>query len=66
MDENIQSLSFDALCNAVKGAAAIRIVTKLEPAGGPGDKVFPPTYEGGQYAMELRRVGDHGDPDCPA
>jgi CRISPR-associated protein Csb1 len=58
MDENIQSLSFDALCNAVKGAAAIRIVTKLEPAGGPGDKVFPPTYEGGQYAMELRRVGD--------
>lgn len=43
------------------GAAAIRAVTRLEPAGGPADKVFPPTYvkERGattKYAMELRRI----------
>jgi CRISPR-associated protein Csb1 len=59
MSENSQSLSFDLLRGAVQGsAAAIRIVTRLEPAGGSGDKVFPPTYEGGQYATELRRVGN--------
>jgi CRISPR-associated protein Csb1 len=50
------------LTNAVSGqAAAIRAVTRLDPAGGPGDKVFPPTYvkEGKsqtRYAMEERIV----------
>src|SRR5262249_15936895 len=34
----------------------VRIVTRLGGAGGPGDKVFPPTYEGGQYATEKRRL----------
>jgi len=43
------------------GAVAVRSITRLEPAGGPGDKVFPPTYvkEGRaetKYAMETRRV----------
>ena len=33
---------------------AIRSVTRLQPAGGVGDKVFPPTYEGGSYAFEKR------------
>lgn len=52
-------LEFDDLAAAVDGdAAAIRVVTKLEPAGGPGDKVFPPTYQGGIYATEKRRIGD--------
>jgi len=51
-------LSFEQLTDAVAHAAAIRIVTNLEPIGGPGDKIFPPTYEGGEYAEELRRVGD--------
>lgn len=37
-------------------AAALRCVTELQPAGGPGDKVFPPTYEGGRYAVEDRWV----------
>lgn len=55
-------LTLDVLRTAVaRGAAAIRAVTRLEPAGGPGDKVFPPTYvkEGKsstKYAMELRNV----------
>ena len=35
-------------------AAAFRCVTDYQPAGGPGDKVFPPTYEGGKYATEER------------
>lgn len=37
-------------------AAAFRAVTRLQPAGGPADKVFPPTYEGGRYAVEERVV----------
>ena len=41
--------------DAVDGtAAAFRCVTDYQPAGGPGDKVFPPTYEGGRYATEER------------
>ena len=35
-------------------AAAFRCVTDYQPAGGPDDKVFPPTYEGGKYATEKR------------
>lgn len=46
-------------------AAAFRCVTEYQPAGGPGDKVFPPTYEGGKYAMEKRRLPGHAEPvDC--
>ena len=37
-------------------AAAFRCVTELQPAGGAGDKVFPPTYSGGDYATEQRHV----------
>jgi CRISPR-associated protein Csb1 len=38
------------------GVSALRVVTRLEPAGGPADKVFPATYEGGRYATEKRRI----------
>ena len=42
--------------DAISGtAAAFRCVTDYQPAGGPGDKVFPPTYEGGKYATEERK-----------
>jgi CRISPR-associated protein Csb1 len=48
-------LTLDLLRDAVAGtAAAFRCVTDYQPAGGPGDKVFPPTYEGGKYAEEER------------
>ena len=41
--------------HAVSGsAAAFRCVTAYQPAGGPGDKIFPATYEGGSYATESR------------
>src|SRR5712691_12895360 len=57
-DKELKALTYEHLRAAVAGEAAIRIVTKLSPAGGPTDKVFPATYEGGQYASERRRVGD--------
>ena len=34
--------------------AALRVRVDLQPAGGPGDKFLPPTYEGGAYAEEER------------
>src|SRR6266568_2318535 len=37
-------------------AAAFRCRCRLQPAGGETDKVFPPTYAGGVYAVEDRRV----------
>jgi CRISPR-associated protein Csb1 len=51
------TLTLDELKQAVAGhAAAFRCVTDYQPAGGPGDKIFPPTYEGGKYATELRHI----------
>ena len=51
-------LTLDVLRAALSGsAAAFRCVTDHQPAGGVGDTVFPPTYEGGKYAL----VGEHTD-----
>ncbi|MCS6846691.1 MAG: type I-U CRISPR-associated RAMP protein Csb1/Cas7u, partial [Anaerolineae bacterium] len=51
------TLTFDKLKAIVTGnAAALRRVVELHPVGGPGAKVFPPTYEGGKYATEKRRI----------
>lgn len=48
-------MNLEKLTKAVKGsAAAIRIITRLEPVGHERDKVFPPTYAGGEYALEER------------
>ena len=56
------SLDLKTLQNAVAGsAAALRCVTDYQPAGGPGDKVFPPTYDGGKYATEERIDPDTGE-----
>ena len=57
-------LTFDRLIDAVAGSAvAIRSRMKLQPAGGEGDKVFPPSYAFGgrsehKYAVEERQVGE--------
>lgn len=52
-------LDLTTLQQAVNGsAAAFRCRRKLQPAGGPGDKVFPPTFAGAVYAVEQRRVRD--------
>ncbi len=59
-----KSLTLNELMTAVAGsAAAFRSVTKLQPVGGEGDKVFPATYAGGAYATERRRI-DGEAVDC--
>ncbi len=51
----MDNLDLNHIRDALAGnAAAFRCVTAYQPAGGPGDKVFPPTYEGGSYATEQR------------
>jgi len=65
-------LNADQLRKLVAGdAVAIRGTATLEPAGGPGDKIFPPTYAvddknkkpGPKYAFETRRI-DGQDATC--
>jgi CRISPR-associated protein Csb1 len=49
------ALTLDRVRAAIaETGAAFRCVTEYQPAGGRGDKVFPPTYEGGKYAVESR------------
>lgn len=56
-------LTLDDLQAALRGyAAAFRRVTEYQPAGGPGDKIFPPTYESGRYATEDRLLDDRRVP----
>lgn len=56
------SLTYDELRSGVAGdAVGVRCRTTFQPLGGPGDKVFPPTYgvpEGAEtrYATESRYV----------
>jgi CRISPR-associated protein Csb1 len=57
------TLTYERLHSAVAGdTVAIRSRLTLDPAGGPGDKVFPPTYATNspnhKYADEDRNVGD--------
>jgi CRISPR-associated protein Csb1 len=58
-------LTYDELKKMIDGeVVAIRGVATLEPAGGPGDKIFPPTHAiektntkpGAKYAFETRRL----------
>ncbi len=57
------SLTFDRLHSAVAGGAvALRSCMILQPAGGAGDKIFPPSYSvdgraNHKYAVEERQVG---------
>ncbi|MGZ0709608.1 type I-G CRISPR-associated RAMP protein Csb1/Cas7g [Coraliomargarita sp. W4R53] len=53
----MKNIDLTLIQNAIKGpAAAFRCRTQLQPAGGEGDKTFPPTYAGAVYATENRRV----------
>ena len=60
-------LTFERLREAVAGGAvALRSRLTLLPAGGDGDKVFPPSYAvdnraDHKYAVEERQVGDAGE-----
>lgn len=56
-------LTFEKLKSAVSGsAAAFRCRSRLQPAGGEGDKVFPPTYAGAVYAVEKRKIPERDEP----
>jgi len=60
-----ETLTLSTLKDAVKSAAAFRSRITLQPAGGAGTKVFPPTYAGAVYATERRRLPSHDQPvDC--
>ena len=54
-------LTIERLREAVAGGAvALRSIMRLQPADGPGGKVFPPTYAvtaANKYAVEERQVG---------
>ena len=49
------------LSSCAGGMSALRAIVKLVPAGGDGDKVSPPTHEGGKYAFEKRVVDGRSD-----
>jgi CRISPR-associated protein Csb1 len=56
------AITHEQLRAAVEHDAAIRRVQKLQPVGGPGDKIFPPTYPGertndpARHLFETRRI----------
>lgn len=59
----MNKLDLETLQSAVAdSAAAFRARTRLQPAGGEGDKVFPPTFAGAVYAVEKRRQPGKTDP----
>lgn len=58
-----QRLTYQVLRDTLSGtAAAFRCRLNLQPAGGPGTKVFPPTYAGAVYATEKRRLPERDEP----
>lgn len=58
-----ETLTLGLLTEAVAGrAAALRSRVTLQPAGGEGTKVFPPTYAGAVYATEKRRLPGREEP----
>jgi CRISPR-associated protein Csb1 len=60
----MNELTLETVRAAVAGTtAAFRRLAEYQPAGGPGDKIFPPTYEGGKYAVETRLI-DGAAVDC--
>lgn len=62
------TLSYDQLYHAVtEGSVGLRSRLDLEPLGGPGDKIFPPTYgtpdaAETRYAVEDRTVNGADGP----
>lgn len=56
------ALDYSGLLKAIETGAAFRRRQRLQPAGGQGDKIFPPTYPGGgsnspaRHVFETRRV----------
>lgn len=71
MSTTTTPLSIETIERALTGnGAAFRVRARLQPAGGVGDKVFPPTYADGQdgkkhetrYATEMRVIDGQRKP----
>jgi CRISPR-associated protein Csb1 len=58
---NTNELCEKLLSSCAGGVSALRAIVKLTPTGGDGDKVSPPTHEGGKYAFEERVVDGRMD-----
>ncbi|MCC6343975.1 MAG: hypothetical protein IT166_17370 [Bryobacterales bacterium] len=43
------------------GMSALRMIVTLQPVGGVGDKVAPPTHDKGRYAFEKRVMDGRQD-----
>ena len=50
------TIELQALAEAIGGDAAFRRVRRLQPVGGPGDKIFPPTYPPERRGARPRHV----------
>ena len=56
------SIDFGVLKDAISASAAFRRISRLQPIGGRGDKIFPPTYPGernndpARHVFERRRI----------
>ena len=55
-------MDISKLKDMVAEGTALRRRQRLQPVGGPGDKIFPPTFKGAVYAMEQRRVQGRDEP----
>lgn len=55
-------LTLKVLQEVIRSGIAARSRVTLQPAGGEGTKVFPPTYAGAIYATEKRRVPEYEHP----
>ncbi len=58
---NTNELCERLLSSCAGGMSALRAIVKLVAAGGDGDKVSPPTHEGGKYAFEERVLDGRSD-----
>lgn len=57
------TLSLENLNQSIRdGAAAFRARTRFQPAGGAGEKIFPPTFAGARYMIEHRRLPGREEP----
>lgn len=65
----MQKLTYKSLLEFTHSHAAFRRRQRLQPVGGQGDKLFPPTYPGARnndpprHVYEVRRIGDQ-ELDC--
>ena len=61
--KNIKDVNFDIFIEKVNNASAIRRIQKLQPIGGKGDYIAPPTYKLDKdktgHIFETRRIENH-------